>query len=163
MAVLNKKTLILAGAGIFLAGALAGGVGAGFVIKYRFSPSLRMEKMGPGGFFMERLDSALKLSPAQREAILPVVEDVLAKARQVREPCLRAEEDIFEEGATRIRAHLDQEQNERFTGFLDKARKFRKRIFGPGPGPEFGPPPPPPGFPGDPPPPGPPGGPPPKG
>jgi len=142
MSGMNKRKLLLAGAGIFLAGALAGGMGAGAFVKYRFSPVFRMEKMGPGGFFMERLDRALELSPAQREAIAPVVEEVLAEARKVREPCLTAEDELFEAGARRIRAHLTEEQQMRFAAFLEKARKFRNRLFGPGHGPGMPPPPP---------------------
>lgn len=127
---MNKRKLILAGIGIFLAGVLAGGAGMGLYAKLRLAPLTRMDKVGPSGFFLERMDSALKLSPGQREAIRPIIVDVLAKMREVREPCMPAEEKALGEGAARIREHLDPGQQEKFTRFIEKAMERRKRLFG---------------------------------
>ena len=154
---MNKRKLVLAAAGIFLAGLITGGGGMGAYVKYRFSPALRIEKVGPAGFFMERLDHALDLSGSQRQAILPIVEDVLAKLREVREPCMQAEDAIMGDGAKRIAQLLDEGQKRKLDQFLEKTRKFRGKFFGPWP--RLQPPPPPPGEPGlfPPPPPPPPG------
>uniref|UniRef100_A0A7C4EIW4 Periplasmic heavy metal sensor n=1 Tax=Fundidesulfovibrio putealis TaxID=270496 RepID=A0A7C4EIW4_9BACT len=154
---MNKRKLVLAGLGIFLAGLLAGGLGMGAYVKYRFSP-VRMDKVGPVDFFMERLDHSLRLTSGQAEAIRPIVKEVLDKVREVREPCIQAEEQLIQEGARRIQTYLDDNQKERFAKFMERAKKFRGRLFGPPPGgrgpvpppppPGDGPPPPPPGAPG---------------
>lgn len=127
---MNKRKLILAGIGIFLAGVLAGGAGMGLFAKLRLAPLTRMDKLGASGFFLERMDYALKLSSGQREAIRPIIGDVLAKLREVREPCMPAEEKAMGEGAARIREHLDPEQQEKFTRFIEKAMERRKRLLG---------------------------------
>lgn len=153
---MNKRKLILAGLGIFVAGLLTGGLGMGAYVKYRVSP-LRMDKVGPVEFFMERLDHSLRLTGGQAEAIRPIVKEVLDKVREAREPCIKAEEQLIQEGADRIRELLDDGQKERFAKFLERAKKFRGKLFGPPPRghgplpppfPGGGPPPPPPGAPG---------------
>ncbi len=153
---MNKKNLVLAAAGIFLAGLITGSVGMGAFVKYRYSPGLRIEKIGPVGFFMERLDNALDLNDAQRLAIAPIVEDVLNRLREVREPCMQAEDVILGDAAGRIAGLLDDSQKRKFEQFMEKGRRFRGKFFGPWP--KLGPPPPPPGLPGAPPPPPPPPG-----
>lgn len=127
---MNKRKLILAGIGIFLAGALAGGAGMALFGKAKLAPLVRMDKLGPAGFFMDRLDSSLKLSSAQREAVLPIIEDVLAKVREVREPCMQPEEDALAAGARRINEKLDPAQQQKFVRFMEKAMERRKRLFG---------------------------------
>lgn len=128
---MNKRKLILAGIGIFLAGVLAGGAGMGLFAKLRLAPMARLDKIGPSGFFLERMDFALNLTPAQREAIRPIIVDVLSQVRQVRVPCLPAEEKVLSDGAARIREHLDASQQEKFTRFMEKALERRKKLFGP--------------------------------
>lgn len=127
---MNKRTLILAGIGIFLAGVLAGAIGMGAFAKYRLAPVARMDKLGPAGFVMERLDHALKLSSEQEKAIRPIVEDVMRRIREVREPCIRAEEEALADGAKRIEASLGPDQKEKFKDFIEKSKERRKRFFG---------------------------------
>lgn len=138
---MNKRRLVLGGIGIFLAGILVGGAGMSVVFKFRLSPMARMERMGPAGFFLERLDHSLDLTDAQKEAIRPILEDMLNKARDAREPCLREEESIFKEGEGRIAALLSTEQKGKFQKFLERARKYRKGFLAHPPGLPPGPPP----------------------
>jgi hypothetical protein len=127
---MNKRKLILLGIGIFLAGALAGGAGMAFFAKARLSPLARMDKAGPAGFFLERMDYALKLSSEQKESIRPIIEDVLARIREIREPCLVGEEQALKDGAARIRTVLEPGQQEKFTAFMEKAKERRKKFYG---------------------------------
>jgi len=127
---MNKRKLILLGIGIFLAGALAGGAGMAFFAKARLAPMARMDKVGPAGFFLERMDYALKLSSEQKESIRPIIEDVLARIREIREPCLVGEEQTLKDGDARIRALLEPGQQEKFTVFMEKAKERRKKFYG---------------------------------
>ena len=127
---MNKRRLILLGIGIFLAGALAGGAGVALFAKARLAPLARMDKVGPAGFFLERMDYALKLSSAQKDAIRPIIEDVLARIREIREPCLPGEEQALKDGANRMRALLNSEQQEKFTVFMEKAKERRHKFYG---------------------------------
>ncbi|MFZ5427736.1 MAG: hypothetical protein ACOZEN_12235 [Thermodesulfobacteriota bacterium] len=130
---MNKRKLVLAGLGIFVAGLLAGGLGMGAYVKYRVSP-LRMDKVGPVEFFMERLEHSLRLTGGQAGAIRPIVKEVLDKVREAREPCIQLEEQLIQEGARKIETYLDDKQKERFAKFMERAKKFRGRLFGPPPG-----------------------------
>lgn len=127
---MNKRKFILASMGIFLAGALAGAVGMGVYAKARLSPMVRMEKMGPAAFFLDRLDHVLKLSSEQKQAIKPIIEDTVAKLREVREPCLRNEDGVLKEEHDRLKSYLDPAQQEKFDEFLAKMKERRKRFFG---------------------------------
>jgi len=127
---MNKRRLVLLGIGIFLTGVLAGGAGVAFFTKARFSPLARMDKGGPAVFFLERLDHAVKLSPAQKDAIRPIIEDVLARIRKIREPFLSGEEQALKDGADRMRSLLDPEQQEKFTAFMEKAKERRHKFYG---------------------------------
>ena len=127
---MNKRRLILLGIGIFLTGALAGGSGVAYFAKARLSPLARMDKAGPAGFFLERMDHAVKLSSEQKEAIRPIIEDVLARIRTIREPFLSDEEQALKDGAERMRALLNPEQQEKFTAFMEKAKERRHKFYG---------------------------------
>lgn len=129
---MTKRTLLLTGLGIFLAGALAGGTGMALFAKTRLAPLARMDKLGPGGFIMERLDFALRLSPEQRQAIGPIVEETLEQVRAVRQPCTQAEDQAVQAGAQRVRSHLSPQQSEKLDKFLQNARERRARFFGGG-------------------------------
>ncbi len=127
---MNKRKLVLGGIGIFLAGLLVGGAGVAVFYNVRFAPVSRMDKIGPAAFFMERLDHVLKLSGTQRESIKPIVDDLVAQIREIRQPCLLTEDKALDSGAERIRALLDPEQQGKFTKFLEKAKERRKKFFG---------------------------------
>ncbi|WP_243311444.1 hypothetical protein [Fundidesulfovibrio agrisoli] len=130
MPLTSKSKMALAGAGIFLAGLLAGTVGTALVAKYHILPLTRMDRPGAAGFFMERLSVALKLDDEQRRGILPIVEETLLRIGQARKPCLQAEDEAVAAGAERIRAQLRPEQQGRFDEFLAKVKERRRKIFG---------------------------------
>jgi len=127
---MNKRKFVLAGVGIFLAGFLAGGAGMALFAKARLSPMVRMEKLGPAGFFLERLDHALGLTDQQKQAITPIVVDVMQRIHDVREPCMQSEEEAFRMGRERITAQLTPEQAAKFTEFMARAKERRQRFFG---------------------------------
>jgi len=127
---MSKKKLALAGLGIFLAGLLSGGVGTGLVAKYHLLPLGRMDRPGAAGFFMDRLSGALKLDDAQKQRILPLVEETLINIGQARTPCLQAEDEAVNAGSARIREQLRPEQQGRFDEFLAKVKERRRKIFG---------------------------------
>ncbi|WP_243358603.1 hypothetical protein [Fundidesulfovibrio terrae] len=127
---MNKRRLVFAAIGIFLAGLLTGGVSMAFYGKMRLAPLVRMDKLGAAGFFLERMDFALKLSDKQKQEIRPIIEDTLARIRESRIPCISGEDVALKAGAERIRPLLEPEQQDKFTAFLEKAKERRKKFYG---------------------------------
>ena len=127
---MNKRRFLMAGVGIFLAGVLVGGAGMALFAKARLAPMVRMDKLGPAGFFLERLDFALNLTDQQKKTILPIIEDVMQKVHEARSPCLQAEEDALHAGNERIMAELTPEQAGKFTEFMAKVKARGRRFFG---------------------------------
>jgi hypothetical protein len=127
---MNKRRLIFAAIGIFLAGLLTGGVSMAFYAKMRMTPAARMDKLGAAGFFLERMDYALKLSDRQKEEIRPIIEETLSRMRDSRIPCISGEDEALKAGAERIRPLLEPEQQDKFTAFLEKAKERRKKFYG---------------------------------
>jgi len=127
---MNKRRLVLAAIGIFLAGSLIGGVGTAFYIKMRLTPFAKMDRLGAAGFFLDRMDYALKLSDKQKQEIRPIIEDTLARVRESRGPCLAREDDALKAGAEKIKPLLDGDQQARFEIFMEKAKERRQKFYG---------------------------------
>ena len=127
---MNKRKLLLAGLGIFLAGLVVGGAGTVLYYKMRMSPLVRMEQRGPVAFFMDRLDRHLNLSEAQKQTIRPIIEDVIRTIQASRAPCLDAEEDAIQAGNDRVAAELTPEQAKKFNEFMERAKEKRKKFLG---------------------------------
>lgn len=123
---MDKRKLALLGGGIFLAGALAGALGAGPVIKYVFNPAARMERLGAAAFYMERMDRVLGLSAEQKTTIQPILEDMMAQVRQAKSPCREAEEQAIAAGQERIAAQLDSTQAAKYKAMTDRFERHRK-------------------------------------
>jgi hypothetical protein len=126
---MNKRKLLFSGIGIFLAGVLAGGAGTALFSKARLAPMVRMEKLGPAGFFLERLSYALNLTDEQKVVLRPILEDVMKQVHEAREPCMQAEEETLRAGDERIKAVLTPEQTVKFTNLMVKVRERRKKFF----------------------------------
>jgi len=127
---MNKRTLLLAGLGVFVAGLLAGSVGMALFHHTRMTPVVRMERNGPVAFFVERLGRHLNLSEAQKEAIRPIAEDVIHSIQAARSPCLDAEENAIQAGRDKVEAQLTPEQARKFDAFMDRAKERRKKFLG---------------------------------
>ena len=89
-----------------------------------------MDRPGAADFFIARLSGALNLDEVQKQAIEPIVVDVLAQIGQARIPCIQAEDKAIGGGADRIRVLLREDQQPKLDEFLNKARERRKKIFG---------------------------------
>ena len=95
------------GALALLAGLLVGF--AGSTLAYRFH-LLRVPQEG----MVERMERALKLTPAQREQVMGVMEDTRSKIVQMHQELRRQRHQLLSQASDRIRAILTPEQQKEF-------------------------------------------------
>jgi len=113
---------------IFLTGAVVGAFGLEAFRVLQGGPFKHLEGKGPVGFIMERMNSDLKLSEAQRKEIEPVILEMIAKIEQLRRPIQEQEEAILEEYHARVRQLLTETQAVKQDEIVKRMRDFRKRM-----------------------------------
>lgn len=139
---------------IFLAGAAIGAFGMRLYVARHLLEMLHHTRQRLEEFFLDNIDREVGLTAAQREAILPILRDAVAKGEVVHRSVHSQLSKIMGDADAQVMLLLDPQQQVKFKEF--RARMERLRREGSPPPPGF---PPPSGFP---PPPGPPPGPPPE-
>ena len=133
------KGWLLASA-LFLTGAAVGALGLEAWHATRGGPFDRMARQGPAAFITDRMSHELGLTPAQQAQIRPIIEEMVAKMDQSREPCMAEGEAISERYQAKVRNLLTPEQAAKHDAIMKRLREQR-RLMPPPPGPLPGPPP----------------------
>jgi len=132
---------------IFASGAVAGAFGMRAYMARHLPEILAQTRKRVEEQFLENIDREVSLSEAQKQAILPILREALAKGEKIHESVRAQIDPIMREADARIAEQLTPEQRVKFQEFRERMERLRRE--GHPPGPPGGPPPPPggPGFP----------------
>lgn len=137
---------------IFATGVLAGAFGMRSYMVRNLPAMLANTRESMEDRILEHLGREVSITEAQKQRILPIVRESLAKGEKLHEAFRPQFEAILHELDDRIAAELDTAQQVKFAEFRVRMEKFRREGPRPGGPMHFGPPPgPPPGSPQGPP------------
>lgn len=127
---MKRLWALLALAGLFLLGTLAGGLGAHLY----YARAIDRPPPGPppifGRFMGPRLERALDLTPEQADQLRRVLEESRREAEAMRREMAPRMREMMVRGEARIEEILTPEQHERFDELRRRHRHRAERFFG---------------------------------
>lgn len=142
---MTKYSAWLAGAAIFLTGAVVGAL-LMLVLGRPSEPFRRPPHKPMPVMVLEHMQHDLGLSKDQVQELKPVVEEMVEKIHAARKPFQQVEEAVFTEYQAKIAERLTPDQRRKQEELIARMKKMRDAGFPPPPPDDrFGPPPPPPG------------------